>query len=389
MIFSLEALQADQGDCLILHYGSPKDRHFIVIDGGPSGIYKNSLKPRMDELRGKQKQLSLEMVIVSHIDDDHIHGIVDFVKQLKTAQDKGTDPLPYRIRTVWHNSFDNLLGRSNAAAMSAVPGASAAAMDAVVPAGIEIESKGGLVVASVKQGNDLRNYATSLAIPLNRGAKEDLVMAPEKGKRVVDLGAGLTFTILGPHEAEMNRLEDEWRKAKVSGKAETQAFAADYLNRTAENLSSIVVLAGFEPDGGSAKRMLLTGDCGGDLILEGLETAGLLDDGKIHVDLLKVQHHGSVHSVEQSFFERVTADAYVISGNGKHGNPHPSVLEWLSAARAGEEYRAYLTNREGYEGLTATLDGFLKKEKKSQPDHQYFFRADDALSINVDLLDAI
>jgi beta-lactamase superfamily II metal-dependent hydrolase len=389
MIFSLEALQADQGDCLILHYGSPQDRHLIVIDGGPSGIYKASLKPRLDELRGKQKQLPLELVIVSHIDDDHIHGVVDFLKQLKTEQDKGTDPLPYKIRTLWHNSFDNLLKRSNSAALGEVAGASAAAMDAEVPAGIELESKGGLVVASVKQGNDVRNYANSLTIPLNRGVKQSLVTAPEKGKRVVNLGTGLTFTILGPHEAEMNRLEDEWRNAKVSGKAETQAFAADYLNRTAENLSSIVVLAEFQPDGGPKKRMLLPGDCGGDLILEGLETAGLLEEGKIHVDLLKVQHHGSVHSVEQSFFERVTADEYVISGNGKHGNPHPSTLEWLSAARAGEEYRAYLTNRKGYEGLTATLDEFLKGEEKSQPKHQYFFRKDDAPSIRADLLDPV
>jgi beta-lactamase superfamily II metal-dependent hydrolase len=42
---------------------------------------------------------------------------------------------------------------------------------------------------------------------------------------------------------------------------------------------------------------------------------------RIHVDLLKVQHHGSNHSTTQDFFERVTADHYVISGNGKHGIP--------------------------------------------------------------------
>ncbi|MDP3000801.1 MAG: MBL fold metallo-hydrolase [Bryobacterales bacterium] len=388
MIFTLEALQADQGDCLLLHYGQPGGARVILIDGGPGGIYNRSLKPRLEELRGRQSQIALEMVIVSHIDDDHIHGIVDLVKQLKTVQEKGQTPLPYRIRTLWHNSFDKLIGRSNPAALNEVSGASAAALDAVVPAGIERESKGGAVIASVNQGNDLRNYARALTIPLNRGVKEPLVMAPKTGRREVDLGAGLKFTILGPHEAEMNKLQEEWRKAKVSGKAESQAFAADYLNRTAENLSSIVVLAEFQADGKPLKRMLLTGDSGGDLVLKGLETAGLLEDGKIHVDLLKLQHHGSSHSVDQSFFERVTADCYLISGNGKHGNPHPDTLQWLSAARSREEYRAYLTNREGHEGLTANLDAFLESEKENEPGHRYFFRPEGARSIGVDLLEA-
>ena len=56
--------------------------------------------------------------------------------------------------------------------------------------------------------------------------------------------------------------------------------------------------------------------------------------GKIHVDLLKIQHHGSKHSTDARFFRSVTADRYVISGNGKHGIPHREMLTWLSS-RAG------------------------------------------------------
>jgi triacylglycerol esterase/lipase EstA (alpha/beta hydrolase family) len=130
--------------------------------------------------------------------------------------------------------------------------------------------------------------------------------------------------------------------------------------------------------------MLLTGDAGGDFILEGLESAGLLTDGKIHVDLLKVQHHGSRHSIEQDFFESVTADQYVISGDGKHGNPSMETLEWLSAARSGEAYDAYLTNKKLKENLTKPLTRFLTAEAKNQPRHTYHFRDEKALSISVD-----
>ena len=110
------------------------------------------------------------------------------------------------------------------------------------------------------------------------------------------------------------------------------------------------------------------------MILKGLGTAGLLDSqGKIHVDLLKVQHHGSDHSVDIDFFRKVTADTYVISGNGKHGIPSKDTLEWLSEARSNEEYDAYMTNRTGEEGLTAKLDDFLAGEAANQESHRYHF----------------
>ena len=51
MLFTLEALQAKHGDSLILHYGKPKSPKMIVIDGGPAGVYKESLRPRLEELK--------------------------------------------------------------------------------------------------------------------------------------------------------------------------------------------------------------------------------------------------------------------------------------------------------------------------------------------------
>jgi beta-lactamase superfamily II metal-dependent hydrolase len=132
--------------------------------------------------------------------------------------------------------------------------------------------------------------------------------------------------------------------------------------------------------------MLLAGDARGDVILESLESAGLLKPkGTCHFDLLKVQHHCSSHSTTQDFFERVTADHYVISGNGKHDIPHPKALGWLSAARSGEAYDAYLTNKIGVDSNKKTIAAFLASEKKLQKKHNYHFREEKALSISVEL----
>jgi len=374
----LEALQANEGDCLLLHYGTGAQTGRILIDGGSRGVYAGVLKKRLEELRGAAPRLDLRLVMVSHIDADHITGILDLCKDLVEKQADGEAPR-YRIRSLWHNSFEKLASHA-AVRESALVGA---ALGGVVPAGLDRDVAA--VVASVKQGNDLRGFARKLTV-INAETNAELVMAPAVGKKVIVIDAGLTFTVIGPHQAELARLETSWTEAKKTGGGDEESVAADYLNRTVPNLSSIVVLAESPRPQGAPTRLLLTGDAGGDLILEGLETAGLLDhDGKVHVDLLKVQHHGSNHSVDIEFFRRVTASHYVISGNGRHGIPHGDTLAWLSEARADRVYDVYMTNRRGEPELTGMLDAFLSKEATEQPKHRYHFRDDPALSITVNL----
>ena len=113
---------------------------------------------------------------------------------------------------------------------------------------------------------------------------------------------------------------------------------AAYVDKSVPNLSSLVVLAKVED-----KSVLLTGDARGDKIMEGLELVELMPSGgKLHVNILKVPHHGSSNNLAGDFFERITADHYVFSGNGEHGNPERESLEMLSAARGGEKYQIHL-----------------------------------------------
>jgi hypothetical protein len=78
------------------------------------------------------------------------------------------------------------------------------------------------------------------------------------------------------------------------------------------------------------KSVLLTGDGHSADILAGLDRLGRLDSqGRLHVDVLKVQHHGSEHNVTESFFRDITADHYLFCANGAHHNPDLAVLEAL------------------------------------------------------------
>ena len=372
MRLTIDTLQANDGDCLLLHYarsGSPTLR--ILVDGGSRGIYRQVLRPRIDQLR-HGGVLDLRMALVSHIDLDHITGILDLFRDMERVQDDGGEAF-CRVRTLWHNAFEKVHAGRRAALQSAAVGA---ALGGAVPAGLI--GKAAAVVASVRQGAELRDAAERLGIVRNEGALEDLVRAPEAGLRVITVAPGLTLTVLGPRDEQLQELDEEWRRSEQAHPADPEAQAADYLNRTAPNLSSIVLLLeAARPNGAPPVRVLLTGDAGGDHILESLDKTGIGPGGRIHVDLLKVQHHGSNHSTTQDFFERVTADRYVISGNGKHGIPHADALAWLSAARRGQPYTVFLTNRKGQDGLEEMLTAFLAREAAAEPAHRYLFRRED------------
>ena len=68
--------------------------------------------------------------------------------------------------------------------------------------------------------------------------------------------------------------------------------------------------------------ILLTGDARGDHTLTGLEKCGAMKKGgTMKIDILKLPHHGSDRDVDHDYFERIIADHYVISANGKYSNP--------------------------------------------------------------------
>ena len=127
-----------------------------MIDGGSAGVYTTVLKPRLDQLRGN-KPLRLRMAMVSHIDADHITGILDLLKSLEEQQADGEDGF-CQIQTLWHNSFEKLHGGKTAVAQSATVTAS---IDGVVPPDDRLDWSTQAVVASVPQGNQCANRRCS------------------------------------------------------------------------------------------------------------------------------------------------------------------------------------------------------------------------------------
>jgi hypothetical protein len=370
MIFTLEVLRANHGDSLLLHYGDPDDPRLIVIDGGPMGVCRDALLPRLEALRDERGgELTIENLMVSHVDQDHVRGVLDFARALDEDDALRSG---FRVKTLWLDSFEDTVG--NGAPIVAEAGAD--------PAGVgpgELAAE----IASVGEARGLRDLARKFGWPINKGF-DGLVMAPDDATVEIDLDP-LHLTVVGPRAAELELLRKEWaiEVKKILKKEKSAAEVAEYLDDSAYNLSSIVCLA--ELDG---KRMLLTGDARGDKILLGLEAAGLLSKDKpLKVDILKMPHHGSSRNLEPEFFERIKASEMVISANGKDENPDLTTLEMISAACKDDELTLYLTYSDFKEGMGPGIHKWVERETKDNPKHKVVFRPEKDLSIRLDLLE--
>jgi hypothetical protein len=323
-MFALESIKAKHGDCLLLHWGNEHDPKIALIDGGPDTVYESFLKPRLKKLakqRGQAK-IPLDLTMVSHIDDDHINGI------LALADDIENGGAPADIRLLWFNSLEDLLrdkiAEGSTSQVTAAVNSIAARVDD------EWDKK---VVASVPEGQQLHAFAarTGILAQMNSPFRPLVMNSKQNAEKI----AGLSVTVIGPFSDEVEALRKKWKELRKKGI--TEGVTAAFSDKSPYNLSSIVVLCEF-----NGKTMLLTGDARGDKVIEGFRERGMLKNDKVHVNLLKLQHHGSKNNVTQGFFEQITADVYVVSGdNVKFKNPAKDAMRWLAKAREHEDYVIY------------------------------------------------
>lgn len=353
MVFSLDVIPAGKGDCLILYFGDEDKPRLVLIDGGPNGTYPR-LRDRLEKIRKLRKlppetPLPVDLIMVSHVDADHIYGILELMNELKEAQ--GQQPRIINVMLgVWHNSFENIIKDTATMKDAFTNKFGTSSLDADPPEDLTLDSeienlelvRSSLkVLQSVRQGAQFRKDVEALGFNLNPFFDDGEKLVLTHGPNSVEMDDGLTFTIVGPvlEQVEALRKEHErWLKELAKQGKTAEDVLAAYVDDSVTNLSSIVVLAEV-----GERKMLLTGDALGNKILEGLELAGRMENGKLHVDILKVPHHGSSYNVELDFFQRITADHYVFSGNGEHGNPERETLEMLLTARGNDNYEVHLT----------------------------------------------
>lgn len=288
----------------------------MLVDGGLSKTYAESLRPAFAECRrlGIQR---LELVVVTHIDRDHIGGIE---QMLKVQHDDG---LP--IAEVWFNGEPQL------------PRAPA-------------QPK------SIDQGEAIGRLLREQAIPWNSSFAGKAIRVPARGPLPsVTLPGGLRVTVLAPDLAQLNRLADLWPEAVRSAQALEQLprapvsprrpppaapididrFAAETFNEddSVANGSSIVVL--LEQ---GRKSAVLTGDAYPSLVLAGWKRLVASRGNAPKLDLLKLSHHGSSTNTSPELLRTLKPRRVLVSSDGSaYGHPHVQTLAWAVRELNGVE----------------------------------------------------
>jgi hypothetical protein len=329
----LHLVKAKEGDGLILESGGA-DRRVMLIDGGPGGCWQDFMRPYLEAVLGPGREI--DILAISHVDNDHVIAPLDLLAERERRRVGGDAGWP-AIGEIWHNSFEATIdgpGLNIAAQIKAmVAGAAYANFDA---------AGANWVLAGIGEGARLRRSALRERIALNRSFDGGLLSPDELDDPVARLGT-TAIRLVGPTRANLVALRDKWLEwARAAARARNATDLAN-LDKSIPNLSSLVFVA--EEAG---RRILFTGDARGDHIEQGLHQAGLMDGGSLHVDILKLQHHGSKRNVEPGFFDRITADIYAVSANGRHGNPDYETLVWIVEAakarrQAIEIYATYST----------------------------------------------
>lgn len=306
-MFTIEMLPAEYGDSFWIEYGkNTREIHRILIDGGtlPCGDVLNKRIMALDK-----KERRFDLVVVTHIDSDHIDGMVRLMKDI---------PDGFEFDNFWFNAYEHTR-----------------------PEGF----------LGAKQGEYLRVELLELEKRHNRkfwneSFERKAAMIPDTGNPIaVKLPGGMKVTVLGPNSEGLRNLHDEWTKVMEEAhltpgnlaearerlkddrrfkpgwlgtidleKIGNTAFKQD---KSASNGSSIILLAEYD-----SKRVLLTGDAFPSNIIKGLQKVPGFSGSRVAIDMLKIPHHGSKNNNNKDLFKAVDSDSYLVSTNGEKFN-HP------------------------------------------------------------------
>src|SRR5512137_1873457 len=94
---NIEMLPAAHGDCLWIEYGTGQQAWRILVDGGPAHTYP-ALRERILHLPAADREF--ELLLVTHIDGDHIEGVIRLLQDAEALQ--------CRFQRIWFNGRDQL-----------------------------------------------------------------------------------------------------------------------------------------------------------------------------------------------------------------------------------------------------------------------------------------
>jgi metallo-beta-lactamase superfamily protein len=345
---SLKMYPAGNGDSFLIEHQSLA----LLVDGGYASTFQEYVLPDLRDL--SRRGLTLDLVVATHIDADHISGLV------RLFADNGPADAPkiIGVRRVWHNSLRSLVPPS-----SDSTGLSAGDEELLR----EIHRRGftsaGCVSSSEEEISALQG--SSLAALLDAGLfnwNDSDGARPIAAPYQLRLSTDATLTVLGPTPDRLYGLRDWWiselRRMGIGGVIDTRplfedafeflcSYESERITRREQEISgrregALELADVYEPDdsvinASSITFILELGNCYvlflGDAWSEDCEAAfgSIRHKARpIVFDAIKVSHHGSRRNTSPALLSLIDSPRYLVSTNGeRHNHPDIEVLKAL------------------------------------------------------------
>lgn len=285
-MITVEALAAGEGDCLWVEWDDGPRRRRMLIDGGTPAAGR-SLAERF--ARQPVAERDFELVVCTHIDEDHIGGLLALL---------AAPPDGFTAGDLWFNGYDQL-----------------------VPDDLLGQASGERLAAVVRQTR----------IPWNAATRGGAIVVPSgAGEAPVIRLPGLTLTLLSPTWDRLARLRTDWEAWRARQQAREEPRPRDLLGEAARPrpIPWHELARDYTPDQSPANgasiafcaehadgsRVLFGGDAHAEVLAGTLRR--IQRTGRYRVDLCKVPHHGSAHNVSPGLLEVLDCDQWLVSTDG-------------------------------------------------------------------------
>ncbi|GEM53663.1 hypothetical protein EB1_34530 [Empedobacter brevis NBRC 14943 = ATCC 43319] len=328
---------ANNGDSFLLEI---KDT-IILIDGGYVDTYKNYIKPKLLALAKENKKIS--HLIVTHIDNDHISGIIKFIEENKKKS-------IIEITNIWHNSFrhikyidDNLIFKGKPLSTLKI--------------NYTIKEENNTVEKNISavQGSTLASLIHKYQHLWNFEFNENAISTDNELE--INISEDIYIKILSPNNDKLKELKKYWKRElfkkgfssdsdlsdfnedafeyilslekerkrlqKKNVSSRTSFNIEEFLNEpfleddTATNGSSISFVIEFKNT-----RLLFLADSHPTVIINSLKKHYKQEEFPLQFDLVKVSHHGSKNNTSVELLKYIDSNKFVFSTNGLIHN-HP------------------------------------------------------------------
>jgi beta-lactamase superfamily II metal-dependent hydrolase len=306
-MFTLRMNPASEGDALVLTWGTDSNAHHAVVDLGRIKDYRLNRD-------GYVGLGALDLLVISHVDADHIEGAIPLVAELLP---------PMSPADVWYNGHHHLLMARDR---------------------LEIDPKREPLGAV--QGEKLSMGIKRFAWPWNEAFDGGAVSVGSVGTSSLSLRGGLHVKLLSPDDASLAALIPRWERelAKAGLRPHDPDTALEEAASDRERLSTLNVetLAAkhFRPDtatpNGSSiafiaefegKRVLLAADAHPHIMVESLRALGFDERTPCKLACYKVSHHGSRANTSPELLRLLDCTTFGISTDGsRHGHPDPEFI---------------------------------------------------------------